>query len=80
MLDWTDQQKAIKSNLNTVIGVFGGMAVLSFMGYVVYVLLKRGYSGLVAQVISGAIIVLVLASGLRVLRVAGDRLWSRIEL
>jgi ABC-2 type transport system permease protein len=80
MLDWTDQQKAIKSNLNTVIGVFIGMIVLFLMGYLVYILFRKGYSGLVAQVITGAIIALILAFGLRVLRVAGDKLWSRIEL
>ena len=80
MLDWTDQQKAIKSNLNTVIGVFIGMIVLFLMGYLVYILFRKGYSGLVAQVITGAIIALILAFGLRVLRVAGDKLWSRVEL
>jgi high-affinity Fe2+/Pb2+ permease len=80
MLDWTDQQRAIKSNLNTVIGMLIGMVALFLIGYLVYVLFRRGYSGLVAQVISGAIIALILGSGLRVLRVAGDKLWSRVEL
>jgi ABC-2 type transport system permease protein len=80
MLDWTDQQRAIKSNLNTVIGMLIGMVALFLIGYLVYVLFRRGYSGLVAQVMSGAIIALILGSGLRVLRVAGDKLWSRVEL
>ena len=80
MLDWTDQQKAIKSNLNTIIGILIGMVVLFLMGYLVYILFQKGYSGLVAQVISGAVITLVLASGLRALRAVGDKLWSSIEL
>lgn len=80
MLDWTDQQKAIKSNLNTAIGLVIGTVVLFLMGYPVYILFRRGYSGLVAQAISGVIIAVVLAFGLKVLGVVGDRLWSSIEL
>lgn len=80
MLDWTDQQKAIKSNLNTVIGITTGIVVLFLMGYLVNLLFKRGCSGLVAQVVSGTVIAVVLGSGLRVLQLFGDRLWSSIEL
>ena len=80
MLNWTDQQKAIKSNLNILISMLISTAVLFLLGFLVYTLFKKGYSGLVAQVTSGAVVTLLLASGLRVLRTVGDKLWRSIEL
>ena len=80
MLDWTDPQKAVKSNLNTIIGIFVGMIVLFLLGFLVNVLFRKGYSGFYVLAISGLIVTSILASGLRTLQITADRLWSSIEL
>ena len=79
MLDWTDQQKALKSNLNTIIGILAGMTILFLSGFLVYTLLRKGYSGLVVQATLGVLVLVIFTSGLRTLRVIGDKLWSSIE-
>ncbi len=80
MLEWTDPRKAFKSNLNIIFGMLIGAAILFGIGSLIVTLLKRGYSGLMAQAVSGGVVALFLAAGLKLLQLAADRLWMRIEL
>ncbi|MGE5586949.1 MAG: putative ABC transporter permease subunit [Clostridia bacterium] len=79
MLNWTDQQKAIKSNLNVLAGMLMGVAVIVVLGVTVRFCTKLGLPewGVVAGV-AGVLVILLMVL-MRILRTVADRLWVRLE-
>ncbi|MGE5573210.1 MAG: putative ABC transporter permease subunit [Bacteroidota bacterium] len=79
MLNWTDQQKAVKSNLNVVAGMLMGVAVLAALGLAVNFLIDLGLPawGVVAGV--GGVLAALLAALVALLGAVADRLWNCLE-
>jgi ABC-2 type transport system permease protein len=45
LLDWTNPQKAVKQNLNVLLSMLADIGILTVLGYLSIVLLKRGIGG-----------------------------------
>lgn len=79
MLNWTDQQKAVKSNLNVVAGMLIGVAVVVVLGVTVSFFTKLGLPewGVVAGV--AGVLAILLVALMKFLGAVADRLWSALE-
>lgn len=76
MLNWNDPQKAIKSNLNTVLGMLVGFVIVVILGFAVMLALDAGLPGW--AVVAAMILLIIVASALT-LRIAGtiaDHVWG----
>ncbi|MFZ5923776.1 MAG: putative ABC transporter permease subunit [Bacillota bacterium] len=80
MLNWTDQQKAVKSNLNTLFGALFGIAAIVALGFVVHLGLKAGVAGWAVVAVVGGIATVLLVAAIRVLDAAADRIWRSLEV
>lgn len=79
MLNWTDQQKAIKSNLNTLFGMLPGIVTVVALGYAVRVALGADVPGWVIVAGISGIAAAMLLAALRVLDATADRVWGSLE-
>lgn len=61
MLNWTDPQKAVKSNPNVLFSIIIAWPILVGLGFLVYYLLKSGMNGWLVVAIIGAISLILLA-------------------
>ncbi|MCR4402152.1 MAG: hypothetical protein NUW12_05115 [Firmicutes bacterium] len=80
MLSWTDQQKAIKSNLNVLAGMLMGVAVIFVIGLAVRFCARLGLTewGVVTGV--ALILVFLLVVLLKILGTIADKLWVRLDV
>jgi ABC-2 type transport system permease protein len=80
LLDWTNPQKAIKQNLNVLLGMLADIGILSVLGYFSVFFLKRGLGGGMLFVLLFAVLVLLsLASCAFLLKFAKKR-YIQIEV
>lgn len=79
MLNWTNQQKAIKSNLNAVLGMIAGMALVGALGFGSALQLRAGLSGWVVLATASSIVSLLLAATAYVAGGVADRIWVSLE-
>jgi len=80
LLDWTNPQKAIKQNLNVLLGMLADIGILSALGYFSVFLIKRGISGGGLFVILLAVLILLSAGSLRFLLKFAEKRYVRIEV
>ena len=80
LLDWTNPQKAIKQNLNVLLAMLADIGILSALGYVSVVLLKRGIGGgMLFAILFGALVLLSYA-GCRFLLEFAKKRYTQIEV
>jgi ABC-2 type transport system permease protein len=80
LLDWTNPQKAIKQNLNVLLAILADIGILSGLGYVSVVLLKRGIGeGMLFAILFGVLVLLSSASCAFLLQFAKKR-YIQIEV
>ncbi|HHY33497.1 MAG TPA: hypothetical protein GX515_10890 [Firmicutes bacterium] len=79
MLNWTDQQKAIKSNLNVLVGMLIGAVVIVLMYVTVSFCVRLGLpEWAVVAGVAGAIAILLIVA-VKILGVVADELWVKLE-
>lgn len=80
LLDWTNPQKAIKQNLNVLLGMLADIGILSALGYISVFLLKRGIGGgMLFAILFGALVLLSYA-GCRFLLEFAKKRYTQIEV
>jgi len=80
LLEWTNQQKAIKQNLNVLFAIFADLGVLAVLGFFTRFLAKAGISGdTILIIVFAAVVLLSLSSYLFLLRLAEKR-YQEIEV
>ena len=80
LLDWTNPQKAIKQNLNVLLGMLADIGILSALGYFSVFLLKRGIGGgMLFAILFGALVLLSYA-GCRFLLKFAKKRYTQIEV
>jgi hypothetical protein len=77
MLDWVNPIKAVKSNLNALVGMFIGMGLAFGLGALIYANVRSESLWLIPAELLGAALVLGLLVGALIRRWA-PRLWTRI--
>ncbi|HHY46570.1 MAG TPA: hypothetical protein GX506_04630 [Firmicutes bacterium] len=77
MLNWTDQQKAIKSNLNTALGMLAGIVVTAILGLVAKIVFATGIPGWAVVTGMGVIVTGILGLSLNLTGAIADRIWCR---
>ena len=80
LLDWTNPQKAIKQNLNVLLGMLADIGILSALGYFSVFLLKRGIGGGMLFAILFAALVLLSYAGCRFLLEFAKKRYTQIEV
>ncbi|MGE5592196.1 MAG: putative ABC transporter permease subunit [Betaproteobacteria bacterium] len=79
MLNWTDQQKAIKSNLNVLVGMLIGAVVIVLMCVTASFCVRLGLpEWAVVAGVAGAIATLLIVA-VKILGVVADELWVKLE-
>lgn len=80
MLDWISQEKAVKSNLNTMIGLGLGFGMILAAGFGVAGLFRLGLPGWAAAAILGGVLAVLACFARWSLPRAAERLWGRLEV
>lgn len=77
MLNWNDQQKAIKSNLNTLFRMLAGIFITVALGFIAKLAFDAGLAGW--TVVAGMVLIVgaMLVLTLRIAGAIADRIWTR---
>ncbi len=79
MLNWTDPQKAVKSNLNVVAGMLIGLAVIAVLGGAASLFVKFGLPAWSVVAGIGGVLIAILAAEMKLLGALADRMWGALE-
>lgn len=80
MLNWTDPQKAVKSNLNVLFSIIIGWPILIGLGFLTYYLVKSGTNGWLVVAIMGALSSILLALAALWVERRVETEYSRLEI
>lgn len=79
MLNWTDQQKAIKSNLNTLFGMVIGIVTTVGFGFLAHLAMQARLPAWAVVGVVLAVATALLLGTVRLLDASSDRLWTSLE-
>ncbi len=79
MLNWIDEQKAIKSNLNTIIGMLVGIAIVAVIVLLTSFLYSHGFSDLIILAFVGGVIIVGFILSWNLCGFLAGRIWVNLE-
>ncbi|HHY99041.1 MAG TPA: hypothetical protein GX509_09920 [Firmicutes bacterium] len=76
MLNWNDPQKAVKSNLNTILGMLMGLVIAAILGFAAIEAFDAGFPGWAVVVAVMSVVVALSALTLRITGMIADHVWD----